>query len=344
MPITPATNLADMALKDVFFGSRTAAMAASPVADVIMVLHQERMLQYEKASSGQVYPAITTADGQKWEPAGSDVSPLHWGAIGDGSADDHAALQSMFNYLVNSVVSMEEAYNSGRTWSVTGRGKRFAVSKPIMVGNLGDGVGHLYFANVEDLHLIAIQGAYDWSTTYGSGEVPSSVLTLAFQLDEDASDSITGIYKVSFNRVNIDCNFLTGGIYIQNTTQLSFRDVGIDFLGKNCNGFQTSIGNKAQNPRGYKTINGALLVQNMNVQGYVEEAPKFAEPQLYPTGEDQDSMNTVAFMVMTNDARYNSCICSRVTKSFYVNYCGAVQFSDLHPWSKEFYIGPKPTT
>lgn len=331
------TGLGGGGAPDFVYASRAAAIAASPASDLILVLHQGRALLYSKADPGLAYPALTTANSQKWEPADGQISPLHWGAVGDGATDDHTALQSTFNYLVGATSDMLAAYVSGKTWTVSGRGKRYATSKPVMIGNLGDGVGLIYFAHVEDLHLKAIQGAYSWATTYGSGEVPSRVLVLAWQLNEDASDSITGIYKMSFRNVNIDCNFITGGIYIQNTTQLAFRDVGIDFLGKSCDGFQTSVGNKAQNPRGYKTVNGALLVENMNVQGYVEEAPRGAP--LYPTGEDQDTMNTVAFRVMTNDARYHQIICSRVTQAMYINYCGAIQFSDMHPWSKLVYIG-----
>jgi hypothetical protein len=324
-----------------YFASRALAQAASPAAtvDILLVLHSDRVLSYEKIPSGNLYPALVTADGQKWGPGGHSPMPLHWGAIGDATTDDHAALQAMFNFMVAASANMPDSYAAGSTWSVNGAGKKYATSKPVIIGNVGTGVGMLYFANVDDLHLKAIQGAYNWSTILNS-EVPSSVLTIAYQFNQNASDSLTGVYKVSFNRVTIDCNFLTGGIYIQNTTQLSFRDCGVDFIGKNRSGFETSIGSAAYNPRNFRTVNGALLIENMNIQGYVEEAPKFGGGQVYPTGEDQVTMNTVAFKIMTNDARYHQIICSRVTRAMHVDYCGAVQFSDIHPWSREVYIGP----
>lgn len=325
-----------------YYASRALAAAASPAAknDVLLVLHSDRILSFEKIPASNGYPALVTADGQKWGPAGHTVTPLHWGAVGDGTSDDHAALQGMFNFMVAASTSMADSYAAGSTWSVSGMGKKYATSKPVVIGNVGTGAGMLYFVNVDDLHLKAIQGVYDWSAVLG-GEAPSNVLTIAYQFNQDANDSLTGVYKMSFNRVTIDCNFLTGGIYIQNTTQLSFRDCGVDFIGKNRCGFETSIGSRLYNPRGYRTVNGALLIENMNIQGYVEEAPKFPAPQLYPSGEDQITMNTIAFKIMTNDARYHQIICSRVTQAMYINYCGAVQFSDIHPWSRQVYIGPQ---
>lgn len=324
-----------------YYPSREAAAAASPgSAALLMVLHGERVLFYEKVDAGNAYPALVTADGQKWGPADRKMTPLHWGAVGNYSTDDHAAIQAMFNFLATGS-SMPDSYAAGRTWTISGAGKKYAVSKPICIGNIGTGAGMLYYGHVEDLHLKAIQGAYNWSTTIGiGGEVPSDVLTIAYQLNANADDTTTGIYKVAFERVNIDCNFLTGGIYVQNTTQMSFRDIGIDFLGKNRSGFETSIGLPTYNPRGYRTVNGAMLIENVNIQGYVEEAPKFSGEQVYPTGEDQISMNTVAFRIQTNDARYHQVICSRVTRAMQIEYCGAVQFSDIHPWSREIYIGP----
>lgn len=324
-----------------YYPSREAAAAASPgSAALLMVLHGERVLFYEKVDAGNAYPALVTADGQKWGPADRQMTPLHWGAVGNYSTDDHGPIQAMFNFLATGT-SMPDSYAAGRTWTISGAGKKYAVSKPICIGNIGTGAGMLYYGHVEDLHLKAIQGAYNWSSYLGiGGEVSSNVLTVAYQFNNDAGDSFTGIYKVAFERITIDCNFLTGGIYLQNTTQLSFRDIGIDFIGKNRCGFETSIGLPIYNPRGYRTVNGAMLIENVNIQGYVEEAPKFSGEQVYPTGEDQISMNTIAFKIQTNDARYHQVICSRVTRAMQIEYCGAIQFSDIHPWSREIYIGP----
>lgn len=321
---------------DNFYTSRANAQAASPTSDIIFVLHGERLLTYKKADVGRANVPLVTADSQKWEPCTELLSPLHWGAVGDGTTDDWQAIQTMTDYLVDSASNMQTAWNAGRTWTVKGYGRKYAISKPWMMGNLGTGTGLVYYCNFEDLHFKAIQGAYNWSTTYGgANEIPSRMLIMAWQLNADASDNVSGFYKVSFHRCEFDCNFITGGIFIQNSTQLSFRDVNISYMGPDCHGFQTSIGNSAQNARGYRTINGALMVDNMNVQGYVEETGNTT----YPGGRTQDTMGTRAFDIHTNDARYNNIICSRTTYSLYIDNCGAIQFDNCHPWSRENYIG-----
>lgn len=320
---------------DFLYPSRAAAEAASPSGDMIMVLHQERVLFYEKALETLAWPALVTADGYKWEPAEGRISPLHWGAAGDAVNDDHPALQAMFNYLVVSSADMLTAWLGGRQWTIDNSGKRYATTRPVMIGNLGTGIGMLYYIHAENLRLKAIQGEYSWATKYGgANEVPSHVLVIAYELNEDASDSITGVYKASFDRLDIDCSFLTGGIYIQNTTQLAFRDCTVEFQGKDTAAFQTSIGDKVSNPRNFRTVNGALMVDNLNVQGYVEETGIG-----FPAGETQVTMNTIGIGCYTNDARYLSPIISRVTRSIEIDKCGAVQWTNIHPWSREVYVG-----
>lgn len=105
--------------------------------------------------------------------------------------------------------SIPDSYAAGRTWTVSGAGKKYAVSKPICVGNLGTGAGMLHYANVSDLHLKAVQATYNWSTSIGlSGEVPSDVLVLAYQFNFNADDSNSQRNGIDPSQAHLSCTVL----------------------------------------------------------------------------------------------------------------------------------------
>ena len=72
------------------FANRAAALAATIPEEVSQIT--VRGLGYVRDAAGT---ALTTADGKKWSPVGV-IYPEHFGAVGDGVADDTSALAAAF--------------------------------------------------------------------------------------------------------------------------------------------------------------------------------------------------------------------------------------------------------
>lgn len=82
------------------YSSRAAAEAANvpSLLDRIGVfVPNGGTLWYKRDTAGT---ALTTGDGAKWSPDG-DVTPQHFGAVGDGVADDTAAVQAAVDYVAS---------------------------------------------------------------------------------------------------------------------------------------------------------------------------------------------------------------------------------------------------
>lgn len=74
------------------FGNRAEFLAASIPSAINYVLAGG--LMFVRDATGT---AATTSDGAKWSPA-HIVTPLHWGAVGDGVADDAAPINAMLTW------------------------------------------------------------------------------------------------------------------------------------------------------------------------------------------------------------------------------------------------------
>lgn len=278
--------------------------------------------------------ALISADGRTWSPAGY-VSPLHWGAAGDGVTDDRLAVQAAVNYLSKSATSKPDAYNTSPMQVLTGWGRQYAVSGPVYLGNVGNGAGMIYHATIRDMKLVAIPG--DWAGTIVAG-ISKQMLVVAWRMATAYSDLGAGLFNIHMDRLVLDCRYLTGGIHLENTNSCSFQNSRIGRIGKGRVGYDTGqfrAANALNHPTGVTIGNGALLIENINIGGLEEEAD-----ENFPPGEDQTTMNTIGMRHRTNDARINNVIISRVSQAALFNDCGAVQIANFHPWSRTVEIGP----
>ena len=118
------------------FTSRAAAMAATIAAPIqrIGVVTAGGLLEYVRDPAGT---ALTTADGAKWSPA-DGVTPLHFGAVGDGASDDTAAIRAAVAYaamIQPANASVIEIDLKGRRYAISGT---ITLTGPIVLVN-----GHL---------------------------------------------------------------------------------------------------------------------------------------------------------------------------------------------------------
>lgn len=315
------------------FTTRALAEASSvPAAEMtIGVYHSGKLLIYRRATfADPSTAALVTSGSATWGPADNVYSPLHWGASGEPVNDDRWAFVNMLKFLYGEPTGddqMPSAYANQRPFVIDGMSKTYGVSAPVIMGNVGIAkTGMVYGLTVQNMRLRAIGD--QWSLPDISPGVPRNMIVMAWHFDRDATDDTSGIYNVRLSNVTLDCQFKAGGIYVENTHLVSIENCRVDQLKKNGVGFLTSIRRKQDNPRGYTTTNGALLLRNFNVQGKVQEAGLD-----WPAGEDQDTMNTCGIRVYTNDARIESPIISVVTESMDI-HGSALQFSNVHPWAK----------
>lgn len=275
--------------------------------------------------------ALISTGNRRWSPDGV-VTPMHFGAVGDGVENDRAAVQAAINHLVLTSDSKPDAFTNSPAAVLSGAGRQYAINGPVFIGNIGDGSGMMYHAKVESLKLKAVEGT--WSGNIVAG-VPRQMLVVAWRLDINYTDTGAGIFNNVLGNITLDCNYLTGGIYFENTNSCTFTQSRIGRVGKGRTGYLTGASRQyTGHPTGFYIGNGALSVENLNIGGLEEEVD-----ESFPAGEDQVSMNTIGMSHQSNDARINNVVISRVSKAAVFDNCGAVQVSNFHPWSKDVEIG-----
>lgn len=328
------------------FGSRSAAEGATIPGSipVIAVVHSNQALFYRRftgSAQDQDNSALKSNGGTVfWNPAG-DFSPLHWGAAGDGVTNDRLQVMTMFRFMFGTPTSngnQVNAFMNQRPLVIHGHNRVYATAAPINLGNRGNGAsaelnktGMVYRLRIHELSLKAIAG--DWDFDYDTN-MPRALLHLAWNFGIDADDTLSGMYDVYLDHLRLDCNWLSGGVYLQNTYQTTFSNLRIQHLGIDKIGVDTSVGLKTANPDGLQTLNGALTFLQPNIEGRVGEVyPDF------PAGRTIETMGTTAMRIRTNDFRIDGVIASGCTTALDL-YGRAGQIYNMHPWSREVRIRP----
>lgn len=324
--------------------TRAAAIATTvdEAISTLIVTHSGQTLfyrRYVEGGIGETYAPLKTNSGSvAWSP-GADASPLHWGAMGDGVTNDRTALQDMMRFYFGTPAtnsSMPAAWAGQRPLVVTGHQRNYAISAPLVWGNIGTAVdtGMVYNFRLKDLRLKVIAG--DWQFPL-IDNVPQRYMIMAgWNFATDYTDEYSGLYDVMLDHVTFDADFLTGWTWVCNTYQFVMNQCRYQHLGEDQVGCDTSVRSAAQGTRpfGYNTGNGAYTLLGPNFEGLVGESD-----EEYPGGNDIVSMGTVAYRVYTNDFRMDAPIASRASTAFDI-YGSAGQIYNLHPWSREVRVRP----
>jgi len=326
------------------FASRAAAIAATIDAGVslISVLHSGQVLHYRRYTEGGIgetyAPLKTNGNTVFWSPA-SDFCPLHWGAAGDGIANDRTPLQDMMRFLYGTPAtnsSMPVAFASQRPFVVTGHNRTYAIAAPLVWGKIGTAVdtGMIYNFRLKDIRLKAIAG--DWAFPL-IDNVPQRYMIMAgWAFEADYTDELSGIYDVVLDHVTFDMAFLTGSSWVCNTYQFVMNQCRYQHPGIGQVVCDTSVRTAVQGTRpfGYNTGNGAYTLIGPNIEGLVGESGAS-----YPGGNTIETMGTIGIRIYTNDAKVDSWIASRVSTAADL-WGGAMLISNPHPWSREVRIRP----
>lgn len=339
-------NWSDLALEAgsiTAFSSRANAEAATIPAhvNVIAVVHSNQVLFYRRftgTTQAQGYSALkTNAATVYWNPAGA-YSPLHWGATGDGVANDRLAFQDMFRFMYGTPASngtMPESFAGQRPFVVEGHNRVYGISAPLILGNIGTSVdtGMVYNLCMRDMRLKALAGNWDSQMVTN---VPKAMILAGWNFANDYSDQYSGIYDVLLDHVTFDMNFLTGATWVCNTYEFTMYECRYQHPGVGKVVCDTSVSAAAQGTRpfGYNTGNGAYTIIRPNIEGLVGESGLS-----YPGGNTIDTMGTIGIRVYTNDFRIDGCIISGVTTSMDL-YGRAGQIYNIHPWSREVRVRP----
>lgn len=134
------------------YNTRAEFQAASIPSTINYVLADG--LTYKRDTSGT---ALTAADGSKWSPTPDLITPVHFGAVGDGTTDDTASIQACFDYAVS---NSSHNLTVGPKGVVSGLGLQYAISSGLTISGGSDGMVF------RDFSLLAIGGGWNSATDY----------------------------------------------------------------------------------------------------------------------------------------------------------------------------------
>lgn len=201
-------------------------------------------------------------------------SPLSFGAVGDGTTDDRTALQAMIQYLADNPGASRIVDLGGRTYSITGYlyMGRFDWDQD---GTYDDDTGPIQNVTFTNGAFRA-DPAGDWTSPWPEtgGVWDSGVPSTMFYIGDIVNQSYVpyrgenefDVAHITFDpSVTFECEFETGGVWIENTHRVKvggsrIYDLGIDCCGV---GSPQTVGS----PRGYTPINQDTHAVGCRIEG-----------------------------------------------------------------------------
>ena len=320
----------------------TAATIPTAVNIIAVIVSGNAMLYRRYTFSGpatEFIPLKTNGGTVNWAPA-EYFSPLHWGAVGDGVANDRDAIVRMLQFMYGTPATngdQENAFANQKPFVIDGRQRVYGVGGPVNLGNTGAKyaqTGMAYRLRIHELSLKALAGG-NWSGNYDDvNGIPRALLIIAWQFPFTVfTDAYTGMMDITIDHLRLDCNFQTSGIFLKSTYQCEINGPRIQQIGKNGFGIKTSDHRASENVNGYGSRNGALMIRTPNIEGKVTESG-----QGFPGSDTALTMGTVGIEMRSLDFRIDAAIISHVSKAMVLEG-RAGQIYNIHPWSNLIEVG-----
>lgn len=164
-------------------------------------------LMYVRDATGT---AATVADGSKWSPTPEHITPLHFGAAGDGATDDLAAIDAMLAWGATYGASVPwDSVTDDDEWPTQVvyhfESRTYAVSGPIDIEAANRN------SVFESPSIIAIPGTWSTSGTEYIGDVKVTKDDYIFNQKASAT-------YIIFRNPHLNCNGLCGGMKLRTRT------------------------------------------------------------------------------------------------------------------------------
>ena len=271
-----------------------AEAAASHVPAVVNTL-RVGALAFKRDPAGT---ALTTADGQKWSPDGT-ITPFHFGGVGDGIADDTAAIRAAVAYAAST--------GNGEQWKVVdGEGGIWGITGEIVLNK----TKRILFDNF----LLSVIGGFEDDTSSISIDYETGQITLngtaryAVKITGNKVDSTTNLIR----NLRVLCNHITNGVGINNTSSPRLENIQIN--GQKSVGIRTWPGNGTTD----------MMARNISVHEILWSAA-------------QDPMTnvrqSVGIMGEGADTFWDTVVCAYCLVDMYQNGEGLRSISNFHPYN-----------
>ncbi|ANS06238.1 tail fiber protein [Phage MedPE-SWcel-C56] len=366
------------------YKSRADAIAANVLADTDVIRYITaggHVLTFAECLAIDTSLAMTTNGGTRyWKPADSFVCPQHYADnTVPGTTDMIGALDAMSagiaHYALNGVAYPNHTalYRGARTRApmvISFLGERVGISRPWLLGamdvdhdNTFDvGPGAIYGAKLANGRLVSLAGfdasplaTHDHPTEGTVTTVPGHALVVGtYELTDKKATQENVFYVdgvVVDDTFEIDCNFVSGGLYVMNTNRTQIGAAHIFNLAKGTKGIETGVSDAQPTPNhlgNFNPMSGAPFATNgsqvknpelrivrtavsgRNRQGGIE----------FPVGETDLTMDTTAIGIYTADFHLDAPIITATTTSIEFDLFSNGQFYNAHPWSNNIIYGP----
>ena len=165
------------------YASQAAAIATEidSGVSVIRFVHRGRLYGLIRDAGGN----ITTADGGTWAPE-RDATPVHWGAVGDGSTDDAPAFASMFDWVMGNGNFRKILLPENNTFAVE---SQYVTTADPYDGSESNGIEMVGQGKSSIIKIKNSDGFFKWTQSSGR-DISAQFVNFGILLANDGSNGV----------------------------------------------------------------------------------------------------------------------------------------------------------